>query len=555
MEIPANQRMERHESLAREHSVESKAILERAVALDISLSYSPLNYGTSLDIPLSYLPSNYGTFHGMKEGETSDRSTSGIWNLKSIRRRRFWNGFDQQASMSIVCCIPILEGVYCLACTRWVWKKCLYTAGHESENWGLATFEEFMPIPHHCRLILAVYEDDLRNPIWAPPRGYGINPDWVLLRKDYEETQCRVPPYMIYLDHDNSDIVLVVRGLNLAKEADYAVLLDNKLGQAKFDGGYVHNGLLKAAQWLFDAECEFLRGLVEKNPNYTLTFTGHSLGAGVVTLLVLVLVQNLDKLGNIDRKKIRCFAMAPTRCMSLNLAVRYADIINSVVLQDDFLPRTTTALDNLFKSLFCLPCLLCLMCLKDTCTFENMLKDPRRLYAPGRLYHIVERKLFRLGRFPPVVRTAVPVDGRFEHIVISCNATSDHAIIWIERESQMALDLMLEKDHIMEIPANQRMERQESLAREHSVEYKAALERAVALDIPLSYSPPNYGTFHDMEEGETSDRSSEQISFLSSKKLKDSWDGFVGRLFDVNESGQMVFKTSASGSSQNSCCK
>ena len=83
----------------------------------------------------------------------------------------------------------------------------------------------------------------------------------------------------------------------------------------------------------FDLECEVLRGLVEKNTNYTLTFTGHSLGAGVVTLLVLVLVQNLDNLGNIDRKKIRCFAMAPARCMSLNLAVRYADIINSIVLQ------------------------------------------------------------------------------------------------------------------------------------------------------------------------------------------------------------------------------
>lgn len=47
----------------------------------------------------------------------------------------------------------------------------------------------------------------------------------------------------------------------------------------------------------------------------------------------------------------------------------------------------------------------------------------------------------RLGRIPPVVRTAVPVDGRFEHIVLSCNATSDHAIIWIEREAQRAMDV------------------------------------------------------------------------------------------------------------------
>lgn len=34
--------------------------------------------------------------------------------------------------------------------------------------------------------------------------------------------------------------------------------------------------------------------------------------------------------------------------------------------------------------------------MKDTCiSEEKMLKDPRRLYAPGRLYHIVERKPFR----------------------------------------------------------------------------------------------------------------------------------------------------------------
>lgn len=173
-----------------------------------------------------------------------------------------------------------------------------------------------------------------------------------------------------------------------------------------------------------------------------------------------------------------------------------------------------------------------------------MLRDPRRLYAPGRLYHIVERKPMRLGRFPPVVRTAVPVDGRFEHMVLSCNAISDHAVIWIERESQRALDLMLERDKTMEIPVSQRMERQVSIVREHDEEYKAALQRAVDLDIPLAY-PPTYGTFDEVEvEAESSGTSSEEAPLLSSRRRKESWDGFVKRLFHVNESGQMVFKKS-----------
>lgn len=234
-----------------------------------------------------------------------------------------------------------------------MWKKFLFTAGRESENWGLSTATEFELVPRFCRYILSVYEDDIRNPIWAPsPGGYGINPDWIILRRTHQESEGRVSPYMIYLDHDNADIVVAVRGLTLQKESDFLVLFDNKLGQTQFDGGYVHNGLLKAAQWVFEQDSEVLRDMLEKYPNYRLTFIGHSLGAGVVTLLTILAIKHRETLGNIERRRIRCFAIAPARCISLNLAVRYADVINSIVLQDDFLPRTTVALEAIFKSLF-----------------------------------------------------------------------------------------------------------------------------------------------------------------------------------------------------------
>nr|GLL44226.1 uncharacterized protein LOC109175849 [Ipomoea trifida] len=413
--------------------------------------------------------------------------------------------------MSFACCLPIVECVYCLACARWAWKKFLYTAGRESENWGLATASEFEPVPRLCRYILSVYEDDLRNPLWAPPGGYGVDLDWIVLRRSYEDTQGKVAPYMIYLDHGNEEIVVAIRGLNLAKESDYLVLLDDKLGQAEFDGGFVHNGLLKSAQWVEETDSKVLGELIERYPNYTLTFAGHSLGAGVVTLLAMLAVKNREQFGNVERRRIRCFAIAPARCVSLNLAVRYADIINSVVLQDDFLPRTTVGQENAFKSLFCFPCVLCIMCLKDTCTMEEKkLKDPRRLYAPGRLYHIIARKPFSSTKISPVVRTAIPVDGRFEHIVLSCNMTSDHAIICILTEAQRALNTMLERDHALDIPTQQRMERQASLAKEHREEHRAALQRAVALDVPQAYSPSSYGTFHELEEGENSGKLEEK---------------------------------------------
>nr|AFN53694.1 class 3 lipase [Linum usitatissimum] len=168
-----------------------------------------------------------------------------------------------------------------------------------------------------CRYILSVYEDDLFNPQWEPPGGYGINPDCVKLKRTYLDTQGRAPPYLLYLDHKHSDIVLAIRGLNLARESDYKLLLDNKLGEMKVAGGYVHNGLMKAASWILESECEVLKEVLRDFSSYSLTFAGHSLGAGVAAMLALVVVLNGGgKLGCIERKRIRCFAIAPARCPS-----------------------------------------------------------------------------------------------------------------------------------------------------------------------------------------------------------------------------------------------
>ncbi|KAL6838491.1 hypothetical protein ACP4OV_031736 [Aristida adscensionis] len=453
--------------------------------------------------------------------------------------------------MSLACGLPLVECVYCLACARWAWKRCLHSGEVDSATWGLAAAADFAPVPRMCRLVMANYEDDLAAPLFAPPGGYGLDPAAVLRRRSYGDTRGRVTPYLLYLDHAHADIVLALRGLNLVKESDYALLLDNRLGKRRFDGGYVHNGLLRAAAWVLDAECDLLRELLDAYPDYTLTFTGHSLGAGIAAMLTMVVVLNLDKLGNVQRTRTRCYAMAPARCMSLNLAVRYADVINSVVLQDDFLPRTATPLEDIFKSILCLPCLLCLRCLRDTCIPEDaLLKDPRRLYAPGRIYHIVERKMCRCGRYPPVVKTAVPVDGRFEHIVLSCNATMDHAIIWIEREAQKALDLMVEEEETMAVPSEQRMERNETLQREHVEEHKAALRRAVTLSVPDARAPSPYGTFEDDDDddggGRRRYRAERSESFpAAGARPRMSWNDLIDRVFDRDDDGHILLRTSS----------
>lgn len=448
--------------------------------------------------------------------------------------------------MSISC------GVECflvLGCLRWGWKRCTYIGSYDSTTWPNATAEEFEPVPRICRVILAVYEPDLRNPKYAPSGGYRLNPDWVIKRVTYEQTQGNAPPYIIYLDHDHSEIVLAIRGLNLIKESDYKLLLDNRIGMQMFDGGYVHHGLLQSAIWLLNQESETLKRVWGENgKNYKMVFAGHSLGSGVAALLTVIVVNHRDRLGGIPRSLVRCYAVAPARCMSLNLAVKYADVIHSVVLQDDFLPRTPTPLEDIFKSIFCLPCLLFLVCLRDTFIPEGRkLRDPRRLYAPGRMYHIVERKFCRCGRYPPEVRTAIPVEGRFEHIVLSCNATSDHAIVWIEKEAEKALDRLEERtETVTTAPRIPKIERLHTLEEEH----RDALERAVSLNVP--HAVPK------IEEGEPSvekstesckdvgneDRSALKTSVKTSD-ARTNWNDLVQKLFDKDESGQLLLKRDA----------
>ncbi|KAK9272530.1 hypothetical protein L1049_002903 [Liquidambar formosana] len=310
-----------------------------------------------------------------------------------------------------------------------------------------------------------------------------------------------------------------------------------------FDGGFVHHGLLKSAIWLLNQESETLKRLwVENGRQYKMVFAGHSLGSGVAALLTVIVVNHGDLLGGIPRSLIRCYAVAPARCMSLNLAVKYADVIYSVVLQDDFLPRTPTPLEDIFKSLFCLPCLLFLVCLRDTFIPESRkLRDTRRLYAPGRMYHIVERKFCRCGRYPPEVRTAIPVDGRFEHIVLSCNATSDHGIIWIEREAEKALERLRESssETITTAPKIQKLERLQTIEKEH----KDALERAVSLNIPHAVITAEEEPSRD-KDVEPSQNESEDASESKSKSSsgRTNWNEVVQKLLKKNESGERLLK-------------
>ncbi|XP_022893729.1 uncharacterized protein LOC111408154 isoform X2 [Olea europaea var. sylvestris] len=133
-------------------------------------------------------------------------------------------------------------------------------------------------------------------------------------------------------------------------------------------------------------------------------------------------------------------------------------------------------------------------------------------------------------------------------MVLSCNATSDHAIIWIEREAEHALEKL--KDHSTETtmapPKVQKFDRKQTIEKEH----EDALERAVSLNIPNaatttgeessgSIEGSSSGDMH-IEPCEDETENSKETKTPSSKNARTNWNEVVEKLFKRNESGKQL---------------
>lgn len=115
---------------------------------------------------------------------------------------------------------------WCTTCIVWGCRRCWKSGRTASLEWDIATVEEFQDVPRICRIVLAVYERDLANPIYADR----LKMDQVVKFATYKDTAGMSPPYIIYIDHEARDICLAIRGLNMINLPDYKVLMDHKRG-------------------------------------------------------------------------------------------------------------------------------------------------------------------------------------------------------------------------------------------------------------------------------------------------------------------------------------
>eukprot|EP00535_Pseudo-nitzschia_heimii_P007734 CAMPEP_0197189550 /NCGR_PEP_ID=MMETSP1423-20130617/19959_1 /TAXON_ID=476441 /ORGANISM="Pseudo-nitzschia heimii, Strain UNC1101" /LENGTH=1052 /DNA_ID=CAMNT_0042641691 /DNA_START=139 /DNA_END=3297 /DNA_ORIENTATION=- len=159
-------------------------------------------------------------------------------------------------------------------------------------------------------------------------------------------SKVRSVPYCILLDHEHSHVVLSIRGsLSLEDIVTDALILPKTLegigNQYGFDGRdqFCHAGVVACFENVMkdlDRHRLLERLLGQQFPGYSLRIVGHSLGAGVVSLLGYALRPKYPSL------KVYAYS-PPGGTMTWDMATGCKDFLTSFVLDNDIVPRLSVS--------------------------------------------------------------------------------------------------------------------------------------------------------------------------------------------------------------------
>ncbi|KAL7542003.1 hypothetical protein ACHAXR_011417, partial [Thalassiosira sp. AJA248-18] len=160
-------------------------------------------------------------------------------------------------------------------------------------------------------------------------------------------------PYCILVDEREETVVVSIRGTasieDMVTDMQFSSAKMDRVGEAcGFDGKgiYAHRGMLTKAKFIYNdiARRKVLSGLLPspassniRNSNnpchaFNLIFTGHSLGAGIASILSTMFRPRYPEL--------KCIGFCPPGCsVSMNLAMQCEDYVTSVVVGNDIVPR------------------------------------------------------------------------------------------------------------------------------------------------------------------------------------------------------------------------
>ncbi|RGB43764.1 hypothetical protein C1646_809034 [Rhizophagus diaphanus] len=153
---------------------------------------------------------------------------------------------------------------------------------------------------------------------------------------EYGQKAVSVPNYMVIHDPETNSIIISIRGTMNVTD----VITDALAHYEPWNGGFVHRGVLRSAQYLVNHSLDDIREAVKKFKSNAIQIIGHSLGAAVSSVVTLLL---RDKCKDLIEQGIDIhawnFATAP--CCSLELACRAEteSCIDNFVNENDVIPR------------------------------------------------------------------------------------------------------------------------------------------------------------------------------------------------------------------------
>jgi hypothetical protein len=172
------------------------------------------------------------------------------------------------------------------------------------------------------------------------PKGYQ------LIRHDNATEPGRVGHY-IAVHHAQKQVVIAIKGTSSLSD-----VLTDILGKAiphdESPGLRCHEGIYIASKMMLEDTLHLIEQLFVPQ-NYKVVVTGHSLGAGVASLLGIFLKQALPS--NLD---LQVYAFATPACCSLQAAMDAQDYITAVVNNHDCVPRMNIINLRLMHKLFLL---------------------------------------------------------------------------------------------------------------------------------------------------------------------------------------------------------
>jgi hypothetical protein len=218
--------------------------------------------------------------------------------------------------------------------------------------------------------------------------------DEISLKGEWEFFKPYHPTYWLVTHHATKSIVLVLRGTFSLHD----ILIDLYSKSVPFvapwmdearDEWKAHEGMLKTAMHIVSPSSPLLQhmtSLLEAHPDYELVFTGHSLGAGVATLVSLLLSNPTtgQTMSPLPLRKASCFAFgsAATLSPSLSQLVKKSNI-ETIVHDKDIVPSVSRG------AILDVECMLVEMCRgKDNllqAITNSSVYDPQEVYAKLKL--------------------------------------------------------------------------------------------------------------------------------------------------------------------------